>query len=88
MRRDDGVLECSGISWTICKQSAPQSGQIPTPTAHQSFFTSQMHFPTPNQQCESTEGKNLNNKRVLSLLKREAGWNVISASNLQPILHA
>ena len=23
--RDDGVLGCSGISWTICKQSAPRS---------------------------------------------------------------
>jgi len=22
--RDDGVLGCSGISWTICKQSAPR----------------------------------------------------------------
>jgi len=26
--RDDGVLGCSGISWTICKQSAPRSRQI------------------------------------------------------------
>ena len=23
--RDDGILGCSGISWTICKQSAPRS---------------------------------------------------------------
>ena len=23
--RDDGVWECSGISWTMCKQSAPRS---------------------------------------------------------------
>jgi len=36
--RDDGVLGCSGISWTICKQSAPHSRQITTPTTHQSFF--------------------------------------------------
>jgi len=28
--RDDGVLGCSGISWTICKQSAPRSRQITT----------------------------------------------------------
>jgi len=28
--RDDGVLGCSGISWTICKQSAPHSRQITT----------------------------------------------------------
>ena len=26
--RDDGVLGCSGINWTICKQSAPRSRQI------------------------------------------------------------
>jgi len=26
--RDDGVLGCGGISWTICKQSAPRSRQI------------------------------------------------------------
>ena len=30
--RDDGVLGCSGISWTIYKQSAPHSRQITTPT--------------------------------------------------------
>ena len=29
---DDGVLGCCGISWTICKQSAPRSRQITTPT--------------------------------------------------------
>jgi len=29
---DDGVLGCSGISWTIYKQSAPRSRQITTPT--------------------------------------------------------
>jgi len=28
--RDDGVLGCSGISWTICKQSAHRSRQITT----------------------------------------------------------
>ena len=30
--RDDGFLGCSGISWTICKQSAHLSKQITTPT--------------------------------------------------------
>jgi len=46
----------SGISWTICKQSAPHSRQITMPTPHHSVFTGQMLFPTPNQQCLSTEG--------------------------------
>jgi len=36
--RDDGVLECSGVSWTICKQSAPCSRHITTSTPHYSFF--------------------------------------------------
>jgi len=30
--RDDGVSGCSGISWTICNQSAPRCRQIITPT--------------------------------------------------------
>jgi len=55
--RDDGVLGCSGISWTICKQSAPRSKQITTSTPRHSIFTGRMLFLVPNQQCESTEGK-------------------------------
>ena len=34
--RDDRVWGCSGISWTICRQSAPCSRQITTPTPHHS----------------------------------------------------
>jgi len=34
--RDYGALGCSGISWTICKQCAPRSRQITTPTPHHS----------------------------------------------------
>ena len=30
--RDDGFWDGSGISWTICKQSAPCSGQKTTPS--------------------------------------------------------
>ena len=55
--RDDGVLGCSGISWAICKQSAPRFRQIATPTPHRSVFTGRMLFLPPNQQCQSTEGK-------------------------------
>jgi len=40
-----------------CKQSAPRSRQITTPAPHHSIFTIQMLFLTPNQQCQSTEGK-------------------------------
>jgi len=54
--RDDAVLGCSGISWTVCKRSAPRSKQITTSTPHHSIFTGRMLFLTPNQQCQSTEG--------------------------------
>jgi len=40
--RDDGVLGCSGMSWTICKQSAPCSIQITTPTPHLSHSFTDM----------------------------------------------
>jgi len=46
----------SGISWTICKQSAPRFRQTSTPTPHHSIFTGWMLFLTPNQQCQSSEG--------------------------------
>jgi len=55
--RDDGVLGCSGISWTTRKQSAPHCRQMTTPTPHHSIFTGRMLFLTPNQQFQSTEGK-------------------------------
>ena len=44
--RDDGVLGCGGTSWTMCKQSAPRSRQITTPTPHRSIFTGRMLFLT------------------------------------------
>ena len=46
----------SGISWTICKQFAPRSRQITTPTLHHSIFTGRTLFLPPNQQRHSTEG--------------------------------
>ena len=47
----------SGISWAICKY-APLSRQITMPAPqHSVFFTGQMPFLPPNQQCQSTEGK-------------------------------
>ena len=68
--RDDGVLGCSGISWTICKQSAPRSRQITTPTPHHSFFTGRMPFLTPNQQCQSTDGKHTTEYTKLKELRQ------------------
>jgi len=62
--RDDGVSGCSGISWTICKQSAPRFRQITTPTPHHSMFVGWRLFLTPTQQCQSTEGDNLLNTNL------------------------
>ena len=52
-----GFGDGSGISWTMCKQSAPHSRQITTPpTLHHSIFTGRMLFLILNQRCQSTEG--------------------------------
>ena len=59
-----GLRDGSGISWTICKQSAPCSRQITTPTPHHSIFTGRMLFMTPNKHCQSTEGKGNHRQRI------------------------
>jgi len=51
-----GFWDGGGISWTTCKQSAPCSREITTPTPHHSIFTGRMLFLMPNRQCQSTEG--------------------------------
>ena len=50
-----GFWDGSGISWTICKQSAPHSRQISTPTPRHSIFTGRMLFLTPKQQCQKLQ---------------------------------
>jgi len=52
-----GFWDGSGISWTICKQSAPCCRLITTPTPHHSIFAGRMLFLAPNQQRQNTEGK-------------------------------
>ena len=47
----------SGISWAMCK-SAPHSRQTIMPAPHHSVFAGRMPFLPPNQQHQSTEGKN------------------------------
>jgi len=51
-----GFLGRNGISWTICKQSAPRSKQITTPTPHHSIFYKPDPLSGAHQQCQSTEG--------------------------------
>jgi len=50
--KDDRVSGCSGISWTICKQSAPRCRQITTSTPHHSIFTGQILLLKPYQHCQ------------------------------------
>jgi len=51
--RNEGGFGCNVMSWTMCKQSAPHSRQITTPTPCHSVFTGWMLFLMPNQQCQS-----------------------------------
>jgi len=74
--KDDGVLGCSGISWTICKQSAPHSRRITTPTPHHSMFTGRMLFVTSNQQCQCTEGR-LSEVKTTQLTRQDGGVSVL-----------
>jgi len=46
-----------GNSSELCSQFAPRSRHITKPTSHHSIFTGRMFFLTPNQQCQSTEGR-------------------------------
>jgi len=75
--KDDGALGYSGISWTICKQSAPRSRQRTTPTPHHSIFTVRMLFLMPKQQCESTAGKTITTA-VLSTKRSAESSGILS----------
>jgi len=64
-----GFGDGSGISWTICKQSAPHSRQITTPTLHHSIFTGRMLFLMPNQQCIALKADCNNNKIIIIIIE-------------------
>ena len=56
---------------------APESRQIITPT--QSIFTGWMLFLTPNQQCQSTEGKsNTNNKSEYVNVSQSSAFSALT----------
>jgi len=73
-----GFWDGSGISWTICKQSAPRSRQITTATPHHSIFTGRMLFLTPNQQCQSSEGNWQSRRKIAVALKVKVAENCYS----------
>jgi len=47
----------SGISWAICKSASHPRADNHASTPPLSFFIGRMPFLSPNQQCQSTEGK-------------------------------
>jgi len=49
----------SDISWTICKSFAPRCRQISMPVLHHSSFYRPDTLLLPDQQHQSTEGKNI-----------------------------
>ena len=55
--RDGGVLGCSSLSWTICKQSAPHFRQITTPTVQ--------HLITEFVQAECSSWRQTNSVKAL-----------------------
>jgi len=78
---DYGVLGCSCISWTICKQSAPTSRQITTPTPHpphHSISTDWMLFLMTNQQRQSTEGTMHDNEMELWTIIFQVYWGALT----------
>ena len=68
--RDRGGLRCSGISWTIRKQSARRSRQIATPTPHHSIFYRPDALPDAQP---TTEGslKTGTSDKIYALLDRQ-----------------
>jgi len=58
----------------ICK-SAPLSRQITTPAPHHSVFSGRMPFLLPNQQRQSTEGKQATIRYIYYMF---SGWNCVN----------
>ena len=74
--RDDGVLGCSGISWTICKQSAPHSRQIATPAAHHKLLQAG---------CSSWHPTVLKHWRYKEQIQCRINWGTPQMSNMSLI---
>jgi len=74
-----GLWNGSGISWTICKQSAPGSRQITTPTPRRSIFTGRVLFLTPNRQCQCTEDK---------LIREDSSEYLCLCRNMLSVVHS
>jgi len=82
--RGDGVLGCSAISWTICKQSC--SRQITTPTPHHSVFTGRVLFLMPYQQFQSTKKSKITNSNLSTISETDRiSLRILTACWIFPI---
>jgi len=90
------IWGCSGISWTICKQSAPRSKQTTTPTNNHTKTSSlNLHRPDAFPDAQPTASKHWRHKSLnwtklsrLELLKKSFSndylllqYNVLLSSN-------
>jgi len=58
-----GFWDCSGISWAICKQSAPCFRQITTPTPHHSILLAGRSSWRPNNSVRALKDKSTKEKK-------------------------
>jgi len=68
--RGNGVLGYSGISWIICKQSAPRSRQITTSTPHHSIF----YRPDALPDAQPTVSKHWRQNDIRKKLSENITW--------------
>ena len=68
-----GFKDGSGISWTTCKQSAPCSSQVTTPTPNHSLSTGRMLFLMPKQQCQALNAVPLITDKYVTVQMNTAG---------------
>jgi len=79
----------SGISWTICKQSARRSRQITTPTPHHSIFTGWMLFLMPDNSVTALLVMNIHTGHVIVtvIFVRSGQLSVSSCSATRLCIH-
>ena len=77
----DGVLGCSGISWTICNLHLTPTAR--TNSSSLNCFTNRMLFLMPNQQCQSMEGSCSCN--YLTILRPKTELNIHSHTRLMAL---
>ena len=78
-----GFWECSGISWTTHKQSAPCSRQTTTTTPHRSIFTGWMLFLTIKNNVKALKVRNSKKSKLLTDNKNNHRFTAITQVNLR-----